>query len=175
LTVGQREGEIEVLDIDEKAGSVKVSNSGAILTLTFEKDGAKLPATPMPAAPVPGMPLPTGGVPLPATAATPATLQGGGFSLPTRTLRTVPNAGNVNPSTAANYGGVPTLPTYSTAQSQAHLAAQQEAAKLPTMSPEQQIIMMEAQREMNKGNLKFPPLPPTQLTPPGSLPPPLPQ
>src|SRR5262249_37418731 len=37
LTIGQREGDIEVLDIDEKAGSVKVNNAGTVLTLTFEK------------------------------------------------------------------------------------------------------------------------------------------
>src|SRR5579859_4213045 len=56
LTIGQREGDIEVLDIDEKAGSVKVNNAGQIVTLTFEKDGAKLPATVAPAAGVPGVP-----------------------------------------------------------------------------------------------------------------------
>jgi hypothetical protein len=44
LTEGQREGEIEVLQIDEKVGSVKVNNSGTIMLLTFEKDGVKLPA-----------------------------------------------------------------------------------------------------------------------------------
>jgi hypothetical protein len=35
----------------------------------------------------------------------------------------------------------------------------------PALSPEEQIIMMEAQREANKNNPKFPPLPPTPLTP----------
>src|SRR4051812_1482576 len=56
LTEGQREGDIEVLEIDEKAGSVKVNNAGTVQTLTFEKDGAKLPATVAPpaAAGVPG-------------------------------------------------------------------------------------------------------------------------
>ena len=61
LTEGQREGDIEVLQIDEKAGSVKVNNSGTVMTLTFEKDGAKLPATPALTSAVPGLasiPLP---------------------------------------------------------------------------------------------------------------------
>src|SRR5262249_46856385 len=58
LTEGQRDGEIEVISIDEKAGSVKVSNAGTVQTLTFEKDGAKLPATQAPAAP--GTPPPGG-------------------------------------------------------------------------------------------------------------------
>ncbi len=48
LTEGQREGSVEVLEIDENAGSVKVNNSGTIMTLTFEKDGPKLPSTPAP-------------------------------------------------------------------------------------------------------------------------------
>src|SRR5262249_475322 len=62
LTEGQRDGEIEVLEIDEKVGSVKVKNAGTLQTLTFEKDGAKLPATVAPA--VPGAPGP-GGAPVP--------------------------------------------------------------------------------------------------------------
>jgi len=43
LTEGQREGNVEVLLIDEHAGSVKVNNSGTIMTLTFEKDGPRMP------------------------------------------------------------------------------------------------------------------------------------
>ena len=51
LTEGQREGNVEVLLIDERAGTVKVMNSGTLMTLTFEKDGVKLPPTqPPPAA-----------------------------------------------------------------------------------------------------------------------------
>src|SRR6185436_5810795 len=53
LTEGQRDGDIEVLEIDEKAGSVKISQSGTVVPLTFEKNGAKLPAAP----PVPPNPL----------------------------------------------------------------------------------------------------------------------
>src|SRR5437879_1059695 len=43
LTEGQRDGEIEVVEIDEKAGSVRLKNSGTFITLTFEKDGVKTP------------------------------------------------------------------------------------------------------------------------------------
>jgi hypothetical protein len=45
LTEGQREGEIEVLQIDEKAGMVRVNSYGAITNLTFEKNGTK-PSSP---------------------------------------------------------------------------------------------------------------------------------
>ncbi len=43
LSAGQSENEIEVLDIDEKAGIVKFNNHGTIQSLDLEKDGAKLP------------------------------------------------------------------------------------------------------------------------------------
>ena len=190
LTIGQREGDIEVLDIDEKAGSVKVNNAGAVVTLTFDKDGAKLPATPAPAPPgvipgaVPGAP---GGIPAPAAAAASyprAGAVGSGYSLPTRTLRTGRTPGIVNPGMGNPPAGltaaVPGLPVYGAGanRSQAindQLAAQQQNA----LSPEQQMLMLEAQREMNKNNPKFPPLPPTALNPGAtegaSRPPPLPQ
>lgn len=61
LAEGQRQDDIEVLQIDEKAGSVKVNNSGTIMTLTFEKDGPKSPPQPLPPAPVhpvPGQKIP---------------------------------------------------------------------------------------------------------------------
>lgn len=45
LTVGQREGPIEVLEIDEMAGSVKVNNSGTVMMLTLEK-GSPRPQNP---------------------------------------------------------------------------------------------------------------------------------
>ena len=55
LTVGQREGHIEVLAIDERAGSVTVNNSGTVQVLTLEKDSPR-PQTPF--VPPPPTPLP---------------------------------------------------------------------------------------------------------------------
>lgn len=48
LTEGQRGGPLEVVAIDEHAGSVRVRDDGGLMTLTLEKDGPKLPATPPP-------------------------------------------------------------------------------------------------------------------------------
>src|SRR5439155_19029391 len=45
LSEGQRDGDIEVLEIDEKTGTVKLNNFGVAMTLTMDKDGAKLPAS----------------------------------------------------------------------------------------------------------------------------------
>ena len=39
------------------------------------------------------------------------------------------------------------------------------ASSPPTVSLEQQILMMEVNRELNRGNPRMPPLPPTPLTP----------
>ncbi len=91
LTEGQRDGEIEVLEIDDKAGSVKVNNSGTVMTLTFEKDGPKLPASSSPVPSPPGVPSPTGVIPPPGF----QPQQGGSvpsFPMPSRTLR-APSAG----------------------------------------------------------------------------------
>ena len=41
LAVGQRDGPIEVLEIDEVAGTVKVNNSGTVMVLTFEKESPR--------------------------------------------------------------------------------------------------------------------------------------
>jgi len=77
LTEGQRQGEIEVLSIDERGGAVLVKNHGIEQTLDFKTDGAKAqpppvipgmipppnrPANPMPL-PLPGTPQQPGGVP----------------------------------------------------------------------------------------------------------------
>ena len=57
LAVGQREGPIEVLEIDETAGSVRINNSGTVMLLTLAKDGPQPQATPLrPSTPPPILP-----------------------------------------------------------------------------------------------------------------------
>ncbi len=103
LTEGQRDGEVEVLTIDEVRGAVKVRNAGVELTLTFEKNGSKLPATQAPAAPPPNVPTLPGAIPArpagapPMPAATPALFNSGASpgdnsALPNRALRVSPSA-----------------------------------------------------------------------------------
>jgi hypothetical protein len=55
LTVGQREGPIEVLEIAERAGSVTVNNAGTVMVLRLEQDGpqAQGPSLPPPPTPLP--------------------------------------------------------------------------------------------------------------------------
>jgi hypothetical protein len=136
MTEGQREGEIEVLQIDEKAWSVKVKNSGTVLLLTFEKDEAKLPAS-SPA--LPGQPLVPGSLlPNPYT----PFMRGGPLGLPGRSAR--------SPATPAGQSVSP---------------AQTQLAAPESLTPEAQAIMIELQRQASANNTSFPPLPPTPLTP----------
>jgi hypothetical protein len=170
LTEGQREGDIEVIEINEKLGSVKVSNGGAVQTLTFEKDGAKLPATPAPAAP--GAPPPNGAVPIPGLPVRPGVAPAAGnpsFQLPTRVPR-LPTPGAQ--ASAANFGAgsvasgagssVPGLylPGNTTTPVQTQ---NQPVAPTPQLSLEEQAIMIEANRQA--GGLGSSLLPPTVLTP----------
>ena len=43
LKEGEKDGPVQVLQIDMKTGTVKVNNSGTITNLTFEKNGARIP------------------------------------------------------------------------------------------------------------------------------------
>jgi hypothetical protein len=47
LTPGQREGPVEVLAIDETAGTVRVNNSGTEMVLSFSREGPRQPDTPL--------------------------------------------------------------------------------------------------------------------------------
>jgi hypothetical protein len=85
LTEGQRDNEIEVLQIDEKAGSVKVLNHGVEQTLDFKTDGAK--AQPGITS-LPGVP-PANVIPPPNPQGIPAPPR----TIPTRTMRLPPIPG----------------------------------------------------------------------------------
>jgi hypothetical protein len=154
LTEGQRDGNVEVLEINERTGSVKVSNAGEISTLTFDKNGAKLVASapPVPGAmqsPPPGMGMPGGASG--GAAANPGTLR----TIPTRTMRTGQAPENNNNS---QIGGAPN-------------GNAGNASHLQNFDPAEQTILIEVERERTKADVetgKFPPLPPTQLTPEGS-------
>ncbi len=108
LTEGQQQDDIEVLQIDEKAGTVRVNNSGTVMTLNFEKDGPKLPTTQLPsnnpAPPLPigsGIPAPTNGPSAPGTYISP----GLHLPIPRRILRSPETVGT--PGVLSPTGGGP--------------------------------------------------------------------
>jgi len=117
LAAGQREGEIEVLEIDEKEGTVKVDDFGTITNLNFKNNGVVIASGPPPGMPAPGVPgvppnagagaAPPPGIPMPTPAA-------GGYQ-----QRSIPmnRASRMNPAGAStyspSYGGSPTPNVYS--------------------------------------------------------------
>jgi len=176
LAVGERQDEIEVIDIDEVAGTVKVKNAGIVETVSFKDNGVKQagggapppiggiqpgaaanPYAPPPAGANPGIPMPNRIPRLPVPGVSPAanTPAGG-----------LPYAGTA----PSGYGGTPTpsvklgnvaMPVGALASPQ----VQNPAPQIMQLTREEQIIHMEAQREMNRNNPDAPSLPPTDLTP----------
>lgn len=134
LREGERDGQLEVVSIDEVKGAVTVKICDKEMVLTFEKDGIKPPTTPAGGAPpVPGAPgvpsMPTPGKPaggittasvIPGTTFTPATgtsasatpgsaLAAIGSTMPTRPVRTTgTETGVVAGSPATVPGTTPT-------------------------------------------------------------------
>lgn len=89
MDVGQREGEVEVVEMDAYAGTVKIKNQGNLIPLNLKDNATKPTAGPALPPPVPAALPPHGNIAPPASgtggAATPA---GTGIPLPTRSLRT---------------------------------------------------------------------------------------
>ena len=118
LTEGQRDGGVEVLAIDETAGTVKVNNHGTVQVLDFENNGAKIPTGPIT---LPGLMAnsPGGGIPRPGVVtANPNTPR-----IPTRTLRLPP------PVPPRTQPGVATSQNLTPEQRAALMEAQREAAR----------------------------------------------
>jgi hypothetical protein len=162
LTEGQREGDIEVISIDVKAGTVVVNDFGVVTNLSLEANAEKLNSTgPVPgAAPAPrGLPVP-GGVPG-APAMPQPTMPG---RLPQRTLR-LPGQSQINPTAPAvspTYGEMtPYGPSPVSQQPQNHLP-------YTFNNSDEQALMIEAQRlkYQQEGNPLAGALPPTDIPSP---------
>jgi len=159
LTEGQRESEIEVLQIDEKAGSVKVNNSGTLMTLTFEKDGAKLPATSTPA----GVPTVPSRLPVAGGQTNPYLPAATARKFPGRNPRApiMPPVPGMTGASAAAAGGVPTPTGLVPTPGQSAPGADQE------LTEQEQAIVQEIQRQVNANSPNFPALPAAGSTPTG--------
>lgn len=111
LAEGQRDGEIEVLEIDETSGTVKVDDFGTVMVLDINKDGAKLPVSPVAPAPIAPPPGPVGyRPPVPNPYAPTGDANAGGLkTIPTRQLR-LPAPGVPPAPGGANPGGAVPAP-----------------------------------------------------------------
>jgi hypothetical protein len=178
LAEGQRDGDIEVLEIDEKAGSVKLNYGGTTVPLNFEKNGPKLTAS----AAAPGVPgVTTLASAMPAANVNPVA-PGGLKGIPTRNW-TPPAANQPAPMNNANaginagnvanaYNGVPS-PGFGSVPGSA------QQAPPPPVDPDVQAMQMLTQHvEATDAGVQMPPLPPPLAevlgeSPPGG--PPAPQ
>jgi hypothetical protein len=160
LAEGQREAGVEVLHIDEKSGSIKFDNHGTVMTLNLERDGLKPTAVATGAPPAvagnipvpPALPNPAGQSPALPGAPQPAPLTPGLKRIPSRVPR-APGGDAANSLTAPSPLPVP----------QSSQAPNQERP----LSPEEQTVLMELERERANSNPQStaPPLPPTALSP----------
>src|SRR5262249_24296966 len=154
MSENERVGEIEVLEINESAGTVRFRNQGFEQLKDITKDGVKPPTGPAPGAPgaaiagLPGVPQPGGGVPSP--------------------LPTLPNANSSVTTFGGNSGNInvtrPIRPTQMGAGGMAGAGRTQVATDPPPMSNEEQTILMELHRKVNQERVtkgELPPLPPT--------------
>lgn len=158
LSAGEADGAVEVLEINEKAGTVKINNAGVPTLLNFKDNGIKTAAAapapnPNSALVMPGgrpmiaLPPPNPNVSVPQ----PSTFLPGGALNPaggTDPLRTIPLRPSRLPSTSQSQNTTVPHPPQ------------------PSMSAEESIIHMEILRETRGSEL--PPLPPTPLTTPAT-------
>ena len=160
MDVGQREGEVEVLEINPAAGTVRIRNQGTELAMNLKENASKPQGAPasglvMPpplAGAVP--PANAGGIPAPAAPASAGSSSssiGGGSSanpsgakpvLPSRNIRSGPTPGASPPLGTSSTSGDHTLPL------------------------DAQVALIEVERERTKDAVsagKMPPLPPMNL------------
>ena len=155
IAEGVTDRDIEVLEINPKAGTVRIKYEGTEIPLNFTDNGAKAIAPP------PGQPGAPGMIPAPGMVPQPNQNLGPPGSnvrpLPTRTLRLPTPSASAAPSMAPGLGR--------------SIPAPQTTAPQNEMSAEQSILMVELERERTKHQVAaglLPPLPPTPLSPPGS-------
>jgi hypothetical protein len=175
LSEGERDGDIEMIEIDVKGGSVKINAFGTITNVPFPKITASSPA---PGAA--GMPGSAGAKGIPAPPPNP--FAPSGFqqrAIPSRTLR-MPGVPNANGAAANAQGMQPGGSQYPGSQVngatlnggvQASTAGLPDnhpdvVARQPKLSTEEDAIITEGLRQKYPNG---PPLPPTALTSPEDL------
>lgn len=173
LSVGERQGDIEVLEIDTTGGSVKVNNAGSIVTLTFDKESGKGGGGAMGG----GVPPPPGAVPppMPGAGGFGAPAAGGptGFSMPTRTVRAAGGFGQPAGTEApgvqpAGFNGMPAsnagLPLANPSAPGFGGATPEQMQAAAQRTPEENVLLYEANRARNQqliqSGARIPPMPP---------------
>jgi hypothetical protein len=168
LSEGEGKDALEVLEIDFKAGSVKVRISGVEKVMTFDADGLKNPTGPVPAPGAPGVPgMPQGMPGMPNVAAPnlpPGVVQPGVPGAIPRVMA----PGSPATASASAPGTTAALDINSQFRYPSR-AVRVQAEQQAQAQHDQSVIMMELHREVNRDQItrgSFPPLPPTVLSMP---------
>lgn len=166
MAEGEKQGVLEVLEINEKAGTVKIKNSDQEMVLNFQDNGVKtvamaggVPKPPLPSAAPGARPM----IGLPPHNATP-----GPQPVPLMVPGQHNNSGN---SPEPSFQRIPRLaPGQTTSQNTVTVPHPPQAS----LTAEESIVLVAAQTEAKADEIKqgtFPPLPPTPLTPDPPMPP----
>ena len=147
---GPAEEGVRVLEIDIAAATVKISNNGTVQTLDLSKDAPK--SAPAPAA-AGGIPVPqanpAGVIPVPKPASVPGGITS--FARPLRSGTPGGSTGGINPA-----GGIPG----------AGPAGIPEPQAPPPITADEQMVLIELERDRTRDAVaagELPPLPPTPL------------
>jgi hypothetical protein len=170
LKEGERDGDLEVIQIDMTAGSVKVNNFGNEMTLTMEKDGAKPSGGAAPgAAPMPIAYTPPPNPYAPAAAPTPGN---GLATLPTRILRTTPASGmgSASPySAGVGAAGGATLPGFSFGTPQGNGSVLVPPGADMSLEEKEALTELNYQAAKDSGHATAPLFPPSRIDPTRNL------
>jgi len=139
LAEGQREGGIELIAVDEKAGKVRVNDGGTLVELAFAKDAGSVAAS---------LPAPN-----PPRAAGP--INPGMRSMPVRFPRTTQTAGVLESGTAA--GSPAQAPPVVAPAAPVTSAPAQSAAQAGDLTPEEQLILQRLEQAQRRGNTPLQP------------------
>ena len=151
----EKQGEIEVVEIDEKENSVKILNAGAALELNFKDNGLPTPVAPV----VPGVSPHPGAMPVPGIVPAP------GLPPPAiKTAGTTPTVSGATDALAARYGlqpgAVNPVRTIPARNVRTQLIEPQAQTTAP-IDPAIQQIMLEAQKAHgDRTGQVLPPVPP---------------
>ena len=144
LGENQREGDIEVLKIDEHARTVKIDNSGKQMTLTFEETTNSQPSTPY-------QPAPKGIGMIPNAAGRPAMPR----TLPSRFPRSTQpysTSAITPPGAQTSPGTVPSPTGYPTGYLPPQPPSPNNTAQAQPLTPEEQTFLNDLQNAMNNQN-----------------------
>jgi hypothetical protein len=172
LSEGQREGQLEVVSIDEKQGSVRLNDYGTVMTLTLDKNG---PPTPSPT----GAPNPAG---TPVASNNPAVGAAAPHAPPVYTPLNTAMAKNLqnryprvpnttNPQTGLPTGAatppVPNVPQQLTAEEQAVLRQVEQAVSQQSgmQQQQQQTTYQYPVQAQPQPQMAAPPIPPGAVAP----------